>query len=107
MTTNAPLRLDTSQGRERRKNVGDQRREAQEEENEPKKFKRRFFSLVSVEAFDIFCQGEELESCGDLSWEYLLEEPEDKSDCEPETRVEVTVVHDVTDVLVFQLFCGH
>ena len=37
----------------------------------------------------------------------FLEEPGDLSDCEPETRVEVTVVLDVTDVLVSPLFCGH
>ena len=35
------------------------------------------------------------ESCGGLSWEDLLEKPEDLSDCEPGTRMEVPVVLDV------------
>ena len=46
---------------------------------------------VSVEAFEIFSQGE--------IWR-VLEKPEDLSDCEPETRVDAPVVPDVTDVPV-------
>ena len=37
-----------------------------------------------MEAFEIFSQGTDLESCGNLSWEDLLEKHEDLSDCEPE-----------------------
>ena len=36
----------------------------------------------------------------DVSGEYLLEKPDDLSNCEPENRMDVFVVHDVTDVLV-------
>ena len=53
-----------------------------------------------MEAFDIFSQGLDLESCVCLSWEDLLEKPEDFSDCELETWVDVSVVPDVTDVHV-------
>ena len=35
-----------------------------------------------------------------MVWRDLLEKPENLSDCEPETRVDVSVVPDVTDVLV-------
>ena len=49
-----------------------------------------------MEAFDIFSQGGDLESCG-LSWN-LLERPEDLFDFEPDNEVEVLVVRDVTDV---------
>ena len=53
-----------------------------------------------MEAFDFFCQGEDLESCGGLSWEDLQEKPDDLYDCEPETRTDVSAVLVVTDVLV-------
>ena len=56
--------------------------------------------LFSVTAFDIFSQRERSGEVGGLSWEDLLEKPEDLSDCEPETRVGVSVVPDVTDVNV-------
>ena len=39
-------------------------------------------------------------SCGGLSWEDLLEKPEDLSDCEPDSCAHVRVVPVVTDVLV-------
>ena len=48
---------------------------------------------------EIFSQGEDLESCGGFSWEDLLEKLEDLSDCEPETRTDVSAVHVVTNVL--------
>ena len=35
--------------------------------------------------FHIFSQGEDLESCGGASWVDLLENPDDLSDCEPDT----------------------
>ena len=56
--------------------------------------------LVSAEAFDICSEGEDLESCGGASWSDPLVNPDDVSDCEPETR------SDVSDVLVFPSFCG-
>ena len=55
-----------------------------------------------MEAFEIFSQGRDLESCGDVSWEHLLEEPEDLSGCEP-ASYELCVrclVSDVIDVPV-------
>ena len=53
-----------------------------------------------METFDIFSQGRDLESCGDLSWRDLLDKPEDLSDRESEAWVNVPVVLDVIDVLV-------
>ena len=53
-----------------------------------------------MEAFEIFGQEGDLESCGDLSWVDLLEKREDLSDCEPDSCAHVRVVPDVTDVLV-------
>ena len=53
-----------------------------------------------METFEIFSQGRDLESCGYLSCEDLLDEPEDPSDRESEAWVVVPVVPDVTDVLV-------
>ena len=41
-----------------------------------------------------------MESCGDVSWEDLLEEPEDLSDREPLSCELVRVVPDVIDVPV-------
>ena len=85
---------------ERRKNNGnrhgDQRRdgkkrkrEEEKEENETGSVKRRCVFFVSVEVFEIFSQEGDLESCGGLSWEDFVEKPEDLSDCEPDTRVDV------------------
>ena len=42
----------------------------------------------------------DLESCGGLSWSDFLEKPEDLSDGESDTRVEVRAVLDVIDVFV-------
>ena len=44
-------------------------REEEKEENETVTVKRRCEGLVSVEAFEIFSQGRDVESFGDLSWE--------------------------------------
>ena len=41
-----------------------------------------------------------MESCGDVSWEDILDNPADLSDCEPDSFALVRVVPDVTDVLV-------
>ena len=58
------------------------------EEKEKKRRKKRMKrgrlkedvkDFVSVEAFEIFSQGRDVESCGDVSWEDLWEEPEDLS----------------------------
>ena len=62
-------------------------------------FLKRCVNPVSTEAFDIFCQGEDLESCG-FSWGDLLEDPGDLLDCDPGTRMAGLVVFVVTDVLV-------
>ena len=62
------------------------KREEEKEENETVTGKRRCEGLVSVEAFEIFCQEGDVESCGDVSWEDLLDNLEDLSDCEPDSR---------------------
>ena len=59
------------------KKKGAKRGEGEKEENETGSVKRRCVGLASEEAFEIFSQGRDLESCGDLSWEDLLEKPED------------------------------
>ena len=43
------------------------KREGEKEENETVTVNRRCDGFASVEAFDIFCQRGDLESCGDLS----------------------------------------
>ena len=53
-----------------------------------------------MEVFEIFGQEGDVESCGDVSWEDLLEEFENWSDCEPDSCAHVRVVPDVTDVPV-------
>ena len=56
-------------GEETKEERGKKRRgEEEKEENETETVKRRFVSFVSVEAVDVFSQGEDLESCGDLFW---------------------------------------
>ena len=75
-----------------------ERKSVEKEENETGIVKRRCDG--SVEAFEIFSQGGDLESCGGLSWEDFVEKLEDLSDCEPDTRAHVRVVPDVTDVPV-------
>ena len=44
------------------------RREEEKEENETGSVKSRCVGSFSVEAFDLFCQGRDLESSGGLSW---------------------------------------
>ena len=85
----------------RPKKIGKKRRREEETyENETGSVKRRCVGSVSVEALKMFSRGRDLQSCGCLSRWDLLEKPEDLSDIEPETRVDVSVVLDVTDVLV-------
>ena len=43
--------------------------------------KRRCVNFNLAEAFDIFCQGEDLESCGGVSWSDVLDNPDVLSDC--------------------------
>ena len=86
------------------------RREGEKEENETATAKRRCEGFVSVEAFAIFSQGRDLESCGDIflgktSWMSLR------------TCLIVSrrlgwlclwcLMSDVTDVPCFPFFCGH
>ena len=97
-------------GKKRKKDKGnrqgDQRREGQKEEErrgeeiETGSVQKSCVGSVSVEAFEFFCQGGDLESCGGLSWENSLENLEDWSDCEPHSSAHVRVVPDVTDVPV-------
>ena len=79
--------------------VGKRKREEEKEENETEKVKRRCDGFVSVEPFEIFSQGEDLESCGG-SWEDLVEKPKDLSDREPDTGAHVRVVPGVTGMPV-------
>ena len=72
------------------------KRGGEKEENGTGSVKRGCVGSVSVEAFDIFSQGGGMESCGGDSWEDLLEKPENLSDYEPKTRVDVSVVIDVS-----------
>ena len=62
--------------------------------------------LFSAEAFDIFGYSEHLESCGGFSWRDPLEEPDDLSECDPETRMDVYAVLGVTVGSCFPFFCG-
>ena len=71
-------------------------REEEKEENETVSAKRRCVGFISAQAFDIISQGKDLESGGDVSWE----NPDDLSDCEPETGTVVSALPLVTDVLV-------
>ena len=79
------------------------KREEEKEESETETVKRRCEGFVSVEDFEIFSQEGDVESCGDVSWEDLLDNPEDLSDCEPDSCAHVRVVPDVTDVPVHTL----
>ena len=74
-------------GKETKEERGKKRRREEEKEvNETESAKRRCVGFVSVEAFDIFSQSGDLESCGGLSRRNLLEKSEDWSGFEPETR---------------------
>ena len=76
-----------------------------EEKKRKKRTKRELLKedvtfLFLWRLFESFSQRGDLESCGDLSWEDLLDKPEDLSDRESEARVFVSAVLDVTDVPV-------
>ena len=91
-------KLKLRENEKKREKRGKEKR--RKKENETVTGKRRCVGFVSVEAFEIFSQGEDLVSCGDISWEDLLEEPEDLSGRELVSGELVRVVPDVTDVLV-------
>ena len=76
------------------------KREAEKEENKTGTVKRRCEGFVSVEAFEIFSQGRDLESCDDLSWEDPLEKHKDLSNCELVSCELMRVVLCVVDVPV-------
>ena len=78
----------------------ERKREREKEENETVSAERRCVAVVSAEAFDIFSQGEDLDSCGGFSCGELLGNLEDLFDCESETRTDVPAVPVVIDVLV-------
>ena len=75
------------------------KRAEEKENNETVTVKRRCDGFVSVEVFEFFCQRGDSESCGDVSWERLVEEPEDLSDRELVSCELVRVVSDVSDVI--------
>ena len=75
--------------RVKKKGANRGKREGEKGENKTWSVERRCDGFVAVEAFEIFSQGGDLESCGGLSWGDLLEKPEDLFDFEPDTRVEV------------------
>ena len=93
-------KLKQREKEKKRRERGKERKE--KEENETVTVKRRCEGFVSVEAFEIFSQGEDLESCGDV-WGDPLDKPEDLSDCELASCELVRAVldgRDVTDVPV-------
>ena len=53
-----------------------------------------------MEIFEVFSQGGDLESCGNLYWRDLLEKHEDMPDWEPDLCHHVREVPDATDVPV-------
>ena len=69
-------------------------------ENETVSAKRWCVGSVSVEAFDIFRQKEDSESCDGFSWEGSLEAFGRLSDCDLETWTGLCAVLDVIVVLV-------
>ena len=81
---------EVKRGIEKRRKKGTKRRESEEEGT----------VYLLWKLFEIFSQGRDLESCGGLPGSYLVERPEDLSDCELDTRAHVHVMLDVTDVLV-------
>ena len=83
-----------------KKKMGEQRKgEEKKEENETVTVTRRCEGFASVEAFEIFSQGGDLESYGDHSWEDPLEKLDDLSECELVSCELVRVVADVSDVI--------
>ena len=75
----------------------ERKKEGEKEQNETVSAKRRCVGFISAEAFHIFSQEENFESCGGVSWSDLLD---DLPDCELETRTVVSAMLVVTDVLV-------
>ena len=66
---------ESEKEREKKGKRGEERkRDGEKEENETVSAKRRCVGFISAEAFDIFCQGEDLESGGGVSWGGLVGE---------------------------------
>ena len=71
----------TARAEKKEEEGGEKRKRVEEkEENEMETVKRRCEGLVSVDAFEIFSQGRDLERCGDLSWEDPMEDSGNWSD---------------------------
>ena len=87
--------------REKEKLKGKRGKEEEKEQNESVTVKRRCEALVSLEALVIFEVKRERWRVAEMfSWEDILDNPEDLSDCEPDSCAYVRVVPDVTDMLV-------
>ena len=71
-------------GETKEERSGKRTREEEKEENEMVTVERRCVNPVSTEAFDIFSQGEDSESCGN-SWSDLWDESGGLSDCDSGT----------------------
>ena len=88
--------------RKKKSRQGDQRRDGQKEEERRGERRERDGELKEDVSGLWYLQSRR--RSGELWWSFLggtfLEKPEDLSDCEPGTRVDVSVVPDVTDVLV-------
>ena len=81
-------------------------REKEKEENETVSASGRCVCSFSAKKFDIFSQGKVRRAVVVFCWSDLLQNPHDLSDCEIETRTDVSAVLDVTVVLVSPFFCG-
>ena len=86
----------TAKAEKKEEEKGEKRKSEEEKENETGTVKRRCEGLVSVEAFDIFSQGRDVESVGDLSWEDPLQKLDELSECGPVSCALVRVVPDAT-----------
>ena len=86
----------TAKAEKKEEQKGQKRKSEEEKENETETVKRRCEGLVSVEAFDIFGQGRDVESVGDLSWEDPLQKLDELSECGPVSCALVRVVPDAT-----------
>ena len=85
--------------RKKEKRENEEKRDGEKEENDMVNVRRRCVSLISTAAFDMYDQGEDLETCGVTRGD-VLENPNDFSDCEHGTLMDVPAVLVVTDVPV-------
>ena len=91
-------RLET--GKETKEERGKRRREEEKEENETVSVKEALSVRFLWRSLKMLVKGRDLESCGDLSWGDLLDEPQDLSNRESEAWADVQIVPEVTDVPV-------